>query len=194
LHGRKDSINPTKSGSINGYHPKDYSYPKNIFQRFEICVGAILAQNTSWPNVEKALVNLKSRGLLKPDEMNDCDEAILKECIRPAGYYNQKARKLDVFSEFFLELGERTPQRDELLSLWGIGHETADSILLYAYNVPVFVVDAYTRRLLRSMDLIRGDETYDDIRLMLEKNLPKDIKVYQEFHALIVEEGKNIRI
>jgi endonuclease-3 related protein len=191
LHGKRYSVNPTKSGSINGYHPNDYSYPKNDAQRFEICVGAILTQNTAWPNVEKALVNLNNNRLLNPKGILGCDESLLKECIRPAGYYNQKARKLKLFAGFFAGLKGSVPTRNELLFLWGIGPETADSILLYAYNQPVFVVDAYTRKLLISKDIINGTESYDDIRSLLEKGLPKDINLYQEFHALIVEEGKN---
>lgn len=192
LHN-KGGVNPTKSGSVNGYHPGDYSYPKNEPQRFEICIGAILTQNTSWPNVEKAMLNLFE--VLKEDLFDakmllELSDDALRDAIRPAGYFNQKAKKLRIFAEFFLSLEGRTPSRDELLSLWGIGPETADSILLYAYGVTTFVVDAYTRRLLVSLGLISGDESYDEVKFLFEKNLKSELKIYQEFHALIVEHEK----
>lgn len=192
LHDR-GGVNPTKSGSVKGYHPGDYSYPKNSLQKFEICLGAILTQNTSWPNVEKALLNLKKQGLISPEKFNESNIEIIKEALRPAGYFNQKSRKIIEFSLFYSSLEGRTPLREELLSLWGIGNETADSILLYAYNVPSFVVDAYTRRIFLKLGIITEKSTYEEVKSIFENNLPKDYKVYQEFHALIVEEGKNTK-
>ena len=160
--------------------------PRNRKEVFEICVGAILTQNTSWLNVEKALLNLKKGRLLDPGRIIRSD---IREAIRPAGYYNQKERKLKEFSRFFIKL-EGIPSREELLGIWGIGKETADSILLYAFNVPSFVVDAYTRRIFSGLKLVSDDAGYDDIRLFFERNLEKDAELYKEFHALIVEHAK----
>jgi len=170
-----------------GYHPGDYSYPKTREQQFEICVGAILTQNTAWVNVEKALNNLKRYNALVPEKLQNLDN--LPEIIKPAGYYNQKAKKLKIFAEFFQT--HKTPTRKELLNLWGIGKETADSMLLYAYNVPIFVIDAYTKRIFS--DIIDKNADYDDVQRIFEDKIEKNLVVYQEFHALIVEHGKNIR-
>lgn len=169
------------------YHKGDYSYPKNSKQRFEICVGAILTQNTSWKNVEKALLNLK--GNIDAKKIVSMSPDKLAELIRPAGYFNQKAKKLKIFSKFFLNL-KKTPSRDELLSIWGIGPETADSILLYAYNIPSFVIDAYTKRFLIKLKLADEKTSYDDMKKLFEKVVKKEFKVYQEYHALIVEHAK----
>lgn len=169
------------------YHPGDYSYPKTKEQQFEICVGAILTQNTSWKNVEKALLNLKKAGSLDPKHIISSDK--LEKLIKPSGYFNQKAKKLRIFSKFFIG-EEKTPARQDLLNLWGVGKETADSMLLYAFKKPVFVVDAYTRRLFGKLGLIDPKEDYDKIRHQIEKNLEKDYKIFQEFHALIVTENK----
>lgn len=188
-------IKPSKFNSFEdtpAYHPGDYSYPKTRKQRFEICLGAILTQNTSWKNVEKALLNLKRVGLFTPEKILNSSPENFKEAIRPAGYFNQKAKKLKVFSDFFLRL-KRQPKRRELLDLWGIGPETADSILLYAYKEPVFVVDTYTRRIFSGLSLIKGDEDYETIRKIFENNLPSDYRIFQEYHALIVEHAKNYK-
>lgn len=191
LHDGKIGKNPTKTGSIKGYHPNDYSFPKNNAQRFEICIGAICTQNTNWSNVEKALLNLRAARLLDAKHLAISNDAILKICIRPAGYYNQKAKKLKIFARYYSILKRSTPTRDQLLALWGIGPETADSILLYAFKVPTFVVDAYTKRFLLQEGLIEGHETYDTIKRLFERNLPQSVKIYQEFHALIVEHMKH---
>jgi endonuclease-3 related protein len=196
--------NPTKTGAVKGYHPRDYSIPRNDFERFEICVGAILTQNTAWPNVEKALMNLDKINALNAKAILKIDKEKLKEAIRPAGYFNQKAKKLRIFAEFYLKLKGKTPTREELLSVWGVGKETADSILLYAYKEPIFVVDAYTRRIFSELGFFKKDADYDEIREMFEKELEKEFKAnkdkvndkmsrviaYQEFHALIVEHAK----
>jgi endonuclease III related protein len=186
--GRK----PTKKGSTRGYHPGDYSYPKTAAQRFEICVGAILTQNTAWTNVEKALLALKKKRLLDPCRIVPTETYRLEEAVRPAGYFRQKARKLKIFSKCYVGLKGDVPGREQLLALWGIGPETADSILLYAYKVPTFVVDAYTRRVFLRDGIVREGATYDDIKVAVEASLPRRYEVYQEFHALIVEEGKNL--
>lgn len=166
------------------YHLGDFSYPKNDKQRFEICLGAILTQNTAWKNVEKALKNLKGITPKRLIAMKDDD---LKTAIRPAGYYNQKAKKLKIFVEFFIDLNGKTPSREDLLSLWGIGPETADSILLYAYNIPTFVVDTYTKRLFKL-----ENRSYEEVKKLFESKLSSDHKLFQEFHALIVEHAKQL--
>ncbi len=180
--------NPAKTGSARGYHPGEYSCPKNENERFEICVGAILTQNTSWVNAEKALLNLKKRNILTPEKILSSQK--LADALKPSGYFNQKARKLKEFSFFYVKLKGKIPSRKELLSVWGIGEETADSILLYAYGQPEFVVDAYTKRIGKAFGFLSGGESYLTIKELFEKNLPRDFRVYQEFHALIVEEGK----
>lgn len=182
--------NPTKTGSVNGYHPGDYSYPRNDSERFEICLGAILTQNTAWPNVERALINLKKLNAINPKKILTIPEEKLKKAIKPAGYFNQKAKKLKIFSESYISLNGRTPTREELLHLWGVGPETADSILLYAYHQPIFVVDAYTRRIFSRLGLIKEKASYDEIQALFHKELKKNYELYNEFHALIVEHAK----
>jgi endonuclease III related protein len=189
LHSH-DGSNPTKTGACRGYHPGDYSFPHTNSERFEICLGAILTQNTNWQNVEKAIVNLSKLKALDAKRLLKLDEAKLKEAIRPAGYYNQKAKKLRIFAEFYLTIKGRTPARDQLLDLWGVGPETADSILLYAYKVPVFVIDAYTKRLLKSLGLADDDSKYDEMQALFHDRLPKDQELFNEYHALIVEHAK----
>lgn len=176
--------------NICEYHPDDCTYPKNDEQRFEICVGAILTQNTSWKNVVKALANLKSKNFLSPSVIISCKNEELANAIRTAGYFNQKAKKLKLFSEFFISLKGLPPKRSELLCVWGVGEETADSILLYAYNLPEFVVDAYTKRIFSRIGLIGIDWAYHRIKEEFERNMPKDAHLYQEYHALIVEHAK----
>ncbi|MFH1210820.1 MAG: endonuclease III domain-containing protein [archaeon] len=183
-------VNPTKTGSSSGYHPGDYSFPRNDSERFEICVGAVLTQNTSWAQTEKAIRNLKSIGALTPLSMRGIDEKKLCKAIRPAGYFNQKAKKLRLFSDFYINLDGKVPSRDELLSVWGIGEETADSMLLYAFNVPTFVVDAYTKRVFSNLGLVDRDAGYDEVKGFFEKGIRKDLVVYQEYHALLVEHAK----
>jgi len=182
--------NPTKTGCISGYHPGDYSFPKTDSEIFEICIGAILTQNTGWPNVEKALINLKKRRALEPEHLKRLSDGKLRELIKPAGYYNQKSKKIKLFTAFFISLNGRTPLREELLGIWGIGPETADSILLYAYKVPTFVIDAYTQRFFLKLGLIDRKMDSDDIKQVFETNLEKDLIVFQEYHALIVEHAK----
>lgn len=198
LHVSNKGINPTKTGSIKGYHPKNYSYPKNNLQKFEICLGAILTQNTSWPNVEKALLNLKKINSINPIKILNIDENLIKDAIRPAGYFNQKNKKLKIFSDFYKKKKGKIPSRDELLNLWGIGPETADSILLYAYKIPEFIVDSYTKRILQNMKLIDENSlneksNYDIIKNIFQKNIKKDYKIYQEYHALLVEHAKRLK-
>ena len=182
--------NPTKTGVMQGYHPGDYSYPKNKQQQFEICVGALLTQNTSWVQAEKALRHLKAKHALTPNALRQLNTTALKNAIKPAGYFNQKAKKLKAFAAFYQSLRGRTPTREELLRVWGIGEETADSILLYAYKIPTFVVDAYTKRILARLGLISRTARYAEIKALFENNLEPRLETYQEYHALLVEHAK----
>lgn len=168
---------------------------------FEVMVGAILTQNTNWSNVEKAISNLKKSGLLDPQKLMEAETRAVAELIRPAGYFNIKAGRLMSFLRWFGEryrfsLQEMSKQsveslREELLSINGIGRETADSIILYALGKPSFVVDAYTYRIFARHNLIEETVEYDDLKQLVESELPKDPAIYNEFHALLVNIGKN---
>jgi len=167
---------------------------------FEIIVGAILTQNTNWGNVEKAINNLKRAGLLTPEKLHTLDIAELADLIRPAGYYNIKAARLKSFLNRLFEKFDgnldrlsnlSTDQlREELLSIKGVGPETADSISLYAFNKPVFTVDAYTARILGRHRLTEPGAGYEDIRMLFESALPQEVQLYNEYHALLVHLGK----
>jgi endonuclease-3 related protein len=169
--------------------------------RFEVIVGAILTQNTNWQNVEKAIANLRRARLLVPERLRRLDRAALAERIRPAGYFNVKARRLGAFLDWlFCEYGGSLRRmaaaptdalRRQLLAVNGIGRETADSILLYALERPVFVIDVYTRRVLRRHGLAGGDEDYDALRALFESQLPRRVSLYNEYHALLVMAGKH---
>ena len=128
---------------------------------------------------------------MNADAIKEINIKRLKEAIKPAGYYNQKAGYLKEFAGFFLSIKKRIPVREELLSVKGIGPETADSILLYAYNQPEFVVDAYTKRMFSHLDFFNENAKYHEIKEIFETSLPKDIIIYQEYHALIVQHAKN---
>lgn len=167
---------------------------------FEIIVGAILTQNTNWPNVEKAIANLRTENLLSAEAIRDVESSHLEQLLRPSGYFRQKARKLKAFVEFLqgefggsLEAMFLTPTaelREKLLRVFGIGPETADSILLYAGRHPVFVVDAYTKRMLVRHGLVPPDARYEEIQALFESEITRDVRVFNEFHALIVNAGK----
>jgi endonuclease-3 related protein len=182
--------NPTKSGSLKGYHPLNYSLPETFQQRFEIVLGSILTQNTAWNSAEKALMNLKKLDAMHPQSLLELDTEILKEAVRPAGFFNQKTVYLQMISRFFLKLGGEVPTRKELLGVKGVGNETADSILLYAYHKPQFVVDAYTRRIFSHLGVIKENTNYMEVKKLFEASLPRDVPLYQEYHALIVEHAK----
>lgn len=167
---------------------------------FEIMVGAILTQNTNWQNVEKAIDNIKKAGLLNPKDLLKNRKKIPK-LVRPSGFYKLKSKRLINFLKFFVgeydgEFKKMAQEptgilRTKLLRIEGIGPETADSILLYALKKPVFVVDAYTRRILLRHKIIKEENTYEEIQKIFEKNLPVDVQFYNEYHALIVRLGKN---
>ncbi len=168
--------------------------------RFEVIVGAILTQNTSWKNVEKAILNLKKEKMLNNKKIANVDIRKLESLIQPSGFYKQKSERLKKFCKYLDRnynsdlnkfFNRNTDEiRNELLSLNGIGNETADSILLYAGEKLKFVVDAYTVRMCERTG-IKNAKKYDELQSFFEKNLPKNIKLYKEFHALIVELGKN---
>ena len=168
---------------------------------FEVMIGAILTQNTSWQNVEKAIANLKERKALNFSKMLGMKESVLSRLIRPAGYYNIKSRRIKNFLKFIMlrykgELKNmaRTDTRtlrSELLSVNGIGPETADSILLYAFNRPVFVVDAYTRRISSRHNMTGESDEYARVQEFFTKHLPEDAGLFNEYHALLVKLAKD---
>ena len=186
--------NPTLTGRLTGYHPGDFTFPRTDGERFEICCGAILTQNTAWTNVERALDQLARKHLLSPDAILSATEPMLETAIRSSGYFRAKAKKLRAFSEFYLRLAGRTPTRDELLGVWGIGPETADSIRLYAFKQTEMVVDAYTLRVLLGRGYCRAPLAYARAKRYCERHLPCSLVGYQEFHALMVEHANRLRV
>nr|MBP9855195.1 hypothetical protein [Candidatus Omnitrophota bacterium] len=168
---------------------------------FEVIVGAILTQNTNWGNVEKALNNLKKEKLLTPEHLVKISHRELANLIKPAGYFNVKAKRLKNFLDFLderydgdLKAMSKAPTiklREELLSINGIGPETADSILLYAFQKPIFVIDAYTQRILYRHGLADKKTKYEALQEIFTKNLNPKTDLYNEFHALIVKIGKD---
>lgn len=168
---------------------------------FEIAVGAILTQNTNWENVEKAIRNLKREKCLRAKELNAMPHAKLAFLIKPAGYFNVKARRLKNFLSFltnhykgsmkYMEAADTSHLRESLLVVNGIGPETADSILLYALERPVFVIDAYTKRVLHRHGIVTEKVTYHDMQDLFHSSLPNDVQLFNEFHALFVMAGKH---
>jgi endonuclease III related protein len=169
--------------------------------RFEVMVGAILTQSTSWKNVELAIANLRREKLLSPAAIDGVSLERLSQLIRSSGYFRQKARKLKAFVHFLQEeyhgsldkmfAAPTDELREKLLAVHGIGPETADSILLYAGEHPLFVVDAYTRRILERHNLAHGKHTYEHIQQLFHLNLPRSAPLFNEYHALIVLTGKH---
>ncbi|PLY07921.1 MAG: endonuclease [Desulfuromonas sp.] len=167
---------------------------------FEVVIGAILTQNTAWSNVEKAIDNLRESGHLTAQALNGISQQELEPLIQPSGFFRQKSARLKKLAALLVEQhqgeierfchGDLEEARQRLLTLKGIGPETADSILLYACERPSFVVDAYTRRLFSRLRLLRGDEDYAHIRQRFMDNLPEDTHLFNEYHALIVAHCK----
>ena len=177
---------------LDCYGPQDW-WPCQSGARWEIITGTILTQNTAWTNVEKAIGNLLSAGVMSPARVLATPDTELQELIRPAGFFKQKCAYLKAVAAFMLEREAAFEQstdvwalRKELLSVKGVGRETADSILLYAFNKPIFVIDAYTRRLAQRH--LHLDETlhYDILQKIFMDALPGDVTIYNEYHALIV--------
>ena len=167
---------------------------------FEISVGAILTQNTNWTNVEKAIRNLKENKVLTAGRLHKLQTKKLASLIRSSGYFNVKAKRLKCYLSYLfnhyngslalMRKGDTQPLKKELLSVNGIGPETADSILLYALEKPVFVIDAYTRRVLKRHSLASDDMTYHELQGLFHEALPVDVQLYNEYHALFVKLGK----
>ncbi|MBI4330208.1 MAG: endonuclease III domain-containing protein [Chloroflexi bacterium] len=169
---------------------------------FEVMVGAVLTQSTNWRNVEKAIANLKAAGALNVESLAELPEARIAGMVRPSGYYNTKARKLKAMCSWlksrFAGSMERlfgldtAALRQELLGVYGIGEETADSIILYAAEKPIFVVDAYTRRITGRLGLGPADDGYGTLQAFFMENLPHRVPLFNEFHALLVRHGKDV--
>jgi len=183
-----------KGFDSGGYHKGDYSYPRTFKEAFEIILGAILTQNTSWRNVCRSVSNLNKENLLSPESVLSCCKETLSQIIRSSGYYNQKAIKLREISKFLIDKNylsiTKPPTREELLSVWGIGDETADSILLYAFKKHFFVIDTYTKRILFRLGILKEDKKYQEIQKLFHKNINQDLAIYNEFHALFVRHSK----
>jgi endonuclease-3 related protein len=168
---------------------------------FEIMVGAVLTQNTSWTNVERGIENLKTNRALHPQTIIDTHHKRLASWLKPVGYFNVKAKRLKNYCSWYLAEGELKQLsrletellRENLLSVNGVGPETADDILLYAFERPVFVIDAYTRRLFARLGYVAGDEDYETLRQIFEKELNRQtekVPLFNEYHALIVNHAK----
>jgi endonuclease-3 related protein len=166
----------------------------------EVIIGAILTQSTAWTNVEKAIANLRDAGKLTPESLRNLPDDELAALIHPCGYYNVKARRLKAMARWLEEQyndnlqrmfsGDTGRLRQKLLGVYGIGEETADSIMLYAGNLPVFVIDAYTRRIIDRLRLTHPDNTYTSYQVLFTANLPADAGLFNEYHALLVRHAK----
>jgi endonuclease-3 related protein len=167
---------------------------------FEVMVGAVLTQNTAWSNVEKAITNLKRAKALSPKAIAAAPPRKLAAWLKPSGYFNIKTKRLRAFCQWLngnggikkLKTMPTDKLRKELLSVHGIGPETADDMLLYAFDRTVFVIDAYTRRIFQRLGLIEGNEDYETLRKRFEHKLKRNVPLYNEYHALIVIHGKDI--
>jgi endonuclease-3 related protein len=167
---------------------------------FEVAVGAILTQNTNWGNVEKAIVNIKEQKALNANALHKMPHEKLASLIRPAGYFNVKAKRLKSFLDFLcndyrgsmqrMKKVDISSLRKRLLTVHGIGPETADSILLYALDKPVFVIDAYTKRVMSRHGLVAESASYHELQEIFHKHLPLDVQLFNEYHALFVMVGK----
>ena len=167
---------------------------------FEVMVGAILTQNTAWTNVERAISNLKENHCLSPEGIFNAQVSSLAKWLQPSGYFNVKTKRLRNFCQWYVGVGQldvlvgwdTEKLRKGLLSVNGVGPETADDILLYAFERPVFVIDAYTRRFFSRLGLVSADEGYEHLRSKFEKNLPSEAAMFNEYHALIVIHAKEV--
>jgi endonuclease-3 related protein len=194
----RDRLNSVYESLFLAYGPQHW-WPAN--SPYEVCIGAILTQSTSWQNVEKAIGNLKSANILSHEGIRKARTDRLARLIRPSLYYNVKARKLKEFTKYLereyegrVDAMTHIPMqaiRQELLAVWGLGPETVDSIILYALNKPSFVVDAYTKRIFERLGLVDDKASYDDVKALFEDALPKDARLFNEYHALIVQHAKS---
>lgn len=169
---------------------------------YEVMVGAVLTQAVAWRNVEKAITNLKNQDLLTPDKIYVTETIILEELLKPTRYYKMKTKKLQALNRFLVEEYQGIPEvmfqeatiklRGRLLGIYGMGPETVDSILLYAGNLPVFVIDAYTQRIFQRLGVLAEKVSYPKLQELFMDHLPRDVSLYNEFHALIVGLGNKI--
>ena len=169
--------------------------------KLEVIIGAVLTQNTAWPNVEKAINNLRQKSLLSLEKISKVKINRIANLIRPAGYFNIKAKRLKNVLDFVwqryggnlrnMQRSDTLELRGQLLGVNGVGPETADSILLYAFNKPVFVVDAYTKRIFSRLKIVSDNSSYEDIQKIFINNLATDTGLFNEYHALIVKLGKD---
>ncbi len=193
----KQRINHLYS-SLYGYYGAQNWWPAE--SELECILGTILTQNTTWKNVEKAINQLKQQGLISIERLNNISTDNLAQIIRSSGYFNQKAMKLKNFASFVnancagnleeMLSEELYTLREKLLSIKGIGPETADSIILYAAKKPMFVIDAYTYRILSRHGLIAEDSSYQEMQELFMDSLPDDTEMFNEYHALLVKVGK----
>ena len=189
----------TKPGETRPIHRG--KRPDTERERLEIVIGAILTQNTNWKNVERALENLNRKNMVDVGRLAESNQSYIASLIKSAGYYNQKAKRIKDFSRFLIKKYEgKTSKlfnqnikdlRRTLLSISGIGPETADSIILYAALKPIFVIDAYTRRIMSRLGLIESKGDYENLQRTFMENLPKNQRLFNEYHALLVNLGKN---
>lgn len=195
---KRPSLNRVFKILLNRYGPQGW-WPGDT--PFEISLGAILTQNVAWINVEKAIKQLKEHELLSPGSLAQRTDQEIAVLIRSTGYYNQKVKKLRHFLEWFRDYAsdfrrvaaiETAPLRKQLLSVKGIGPETVDSILLYALERRIFVVDAYTRRIFERLGILKGGETYESVQEVFHIKFRGDVQDYNEYHALIVRHGKDV--
>lgn len=184
---------------LDHYGPQHW-WPAN--EPFEVIIGAILTQSTAWTNVEKAINNLKAAGALTPESLHRLPQDELAGLIHPCGYYNVKARRLKAFAQRLWEqyrgdldklfAGNISHLRQQLITIYGIGEETADSIILYAAGKPTFVIDAYTRRIISRTGLAPQNNDYSAFQALFMSNLPADVSLFNEYHALLVHLAKDV--
>jgi endonuclease-3 related protein len=180
----------TEKGVEMVHHPLNYDLPQTRNETYEIILGTILTQNTAWNSAEIALRNLKALKAINPEKLLDLDSEIFKQAIRSAGFVNQKSVYIKEVTKFYIGLDGTIPTRKELLEVKGVGNETADSILLYAFKQSEFVVDTYTKRIFSHIGLIDYNDNYNKVKNLFETNLSQDLIIYNEYHALIVQHAK----
>jgi endonuclease-3 related protein len=175
-----------------GYHPGKFGLPATKKGKFEVCMGVILTQNTSWLQVEKALNNLFAAKINTAEKILKTDSEAIANLIAPAGYRNQKTLYLKNIAKWFIKATGKKQEiiRDELLKVKGVGRETADSILLYAFHLPTFVIDTYTKRTLAALKIFDEKTDYETLRKWFMDGLEPSVELFQEYHALFVEHGK----
>jgi endonuclease-3 related protein len=188
----REMINGIYERLLNHYDHFDWWAPENPD---EIIIGAILVQNTNWKNVEKALANLKAAKLTRIRDIFEADAELIAECIRPSGYYNLKTERLMAVADNLVEFNYTkftVPEiRDYLLDIKGIGDETADTIILYAYQLPTFVVDSYTIRVMSRVGIVSEKIKYMELKKLIEDNIEESVTIYNEFHAFFVSVAKD---